>query len=225
MGERMSDRVRGVELLRQKAGEEKLVEGWVEGPCALAADLRGLNTLMTDFLDDPRFVHELMEFAVEVGIRFGHAQIEAGADLIGVGDAAASLVGPRLYQDFVINYERKLIQDLQQRGAKVRLHICGNTRRILASMATIRVEQVDLDWMAPLSEAREQMGPEQVLAGNIDPVRVLQNGTPASIGAALDECHQQAGGRYIVSAGCEVPRGTPAVNLQAMVEYARNHVP
>jgi MtaA/CmuA family methyltransferase len=225
VGKRMSDRIRGVELLRKGAGGEKLIEGWVEGPCALAADLRGLNTLMTDFFDDPGFVHSLFEFAVEVGRRFGLAQKDAGADLIGVGDAAASLVGPRLYQDFVVSYERQLVQALQKEGALVRLHICGNTRRIFPAMASVRAEQVDLDWMAPIREAREQMGPAQVLAGNIDPVRVLRNGTPDLIETALSECHRQAGGRYIVSAGCEVPRGTPAINLQAMVEYARNHAP
>ncbi len=222
-GRRMTDRIRGIEQLRRQAGKEKLVEGWVEGPCALAADLRGLNTLMTDFYDDPDFVRNLMEFTLEMGLRFGHAQIKAGADLIGVGDAAASLIGPQLYLDFVVDYEKKLIHGLQQRNAQVRLHICGNTHRIFTGMATVRAQQVDLDWMAPLSEARSQMGPAQVLCGNIDPVRVLQNGIPASIQAALTECHRQAGGRYIVSAGCEVPRGTPPANLHTMVEYARNH--
>jgi MtaA/CmuA family methyltransferase len=225
VGKRMSDRIQGVELLRKSAGRERLIEGWVEGPCALAADLRGLNTLMTDFFDNPKFVHELLEFAVEVGLRFGHAQLDAGADLIGVGDAAASLVGPHLYQDFVVSYERQLVQGLQKKGALVRLHICGNTRRIFSGMASVQAEQVDLDWMAPIREAREQLGPTQVLAGNIDPVRVLRNGTPDSVETALTECHLQAGCRYIVSAGCEVPRGTPPINLQAMVEYAKNHLP
>src|SRR5690349_9967854 len=44
-GGRMHDRVRGVALLRERAGRDLLVEGWVEGPCAEAADLRGINTL------------------------------------------------------------------------------------------------------------------------------------------------------------------------------------
>jgi len=48
-GGRMHDRVQGVALLKQRAGGSLLVEGWVEGPCAEAADLRGINTLMMDF--------------------------------------------------------------------------------------------------------------------------------------------------------------------------------
>src|ERR1035438_1478377 len=108
-GGRMEDRIRGIELLRQRAGDELFVEGWVEGPCAEAADLRGINRLMLDFGDDPQFVHELFGFTVETAIRFADEQIKAGADIIGIGDAAASLVGPRIYKEFVLPWEKKLV--------------------------------------------------------------------------------------------------------------------
>ena len=51
-GKRMSNRLEAVAELRRRVGSDLLVEGWVEGPCAEAADLRGINTLMTDFFDD-----------------------------------------------------------------------------------------------------------------------------------------------------------------------------
>ena len=215
-GGRMHDRVRGVEWLAARVGKEELVEGWVEGPCAEAADLRGINTLMVDFLDDPGFVRDLFEFVVEMALRFARAQWEAGADLIGVGDAAASLVGPAIYQEHVWPYERKLVDGLHAMGAKVRLHICGKTRRIFPGMGRLGCEMVDLDWMAPVGEAREKMGPQQVLAGNVDPVAVLRNGTPAGVAEAIRECRRQAGPRYIAGAGCEVVRDTPAENLRAL---------
>ena len=69
--------------------------------------------------------------------------------------------------------------------------------------------------------AREAMGPDQILLGNIEPVGVLRNGTPEQIEAALEECHKAAGSRYIVSAGCEVPRDTSLMNLEAMRRFAR----
>ena len=65
-GPRMSDRVEAVRLLRQRAGAGRIVEGWVEGPCAMSADLRGVNTLMLDFFDDPGFVRDLFAFTVEM---------------------------------------------------------------------------------------------------------------------------------------------------------------
>lgn len=215
-GGRMHDRVKAAALLKECAGRERIVEGWVEGPCAEAADLRGINTLMTDFIDDPGFVRDLFAFVVEMELAFARAQVEAGADLIGVGDAAASLVGPAIYRDFVWEYERKLVDGIHAMGALVRLHICGRTRRIFEGMGRLGCDIVDLDWMAPAGEARRVMGPGQVLAGNIDPVKTLRDGTPESVRAAMEECRAQAGPRFIASAGCEVVRETPHENLRAM---------
>jgi uroporphyrinogen-III decarboxylase len=65
------------------------------------------------------------------------------------------------------------------------------------------------------------MGEGQVLAGNIDPVKCLRNGTPPNITEAVAACHRAAGGNYIVGAGCEVPRDTSPENLNAMKNYAR----
>jgi len=224
-GRRMHDRVRAAALLKKRVGGQKLIEGWIEGPCAEAADLRGINALMTDFFDDPAFVSDLFDFILEMEIRFARAQVEAGADFIGIGDAAASLVGPQIYEQFVRPYEQKMVDALHAMGTRVRMHICGNTTRILSGIGSLGCEMVDLDWMVPVSKARLEMGPDQVLAGNIDPVAVLNSGTPESVTAAIAECHRQAGARYIVAAGCEIPRGTPEENVMALCDYARSEAP
>ncbi len=213
----MRDRLRGLTLMKRETGAEKIVEGWVEGPCGASADLRGINRLMLDFYDDPAFVRDLFEFVLGLGIRFGRAQVEAGADVIGVGDPAASLVGPRIYEDVVWPYEKRLVDALRAAGARVRLHICGSTRRILDAIARLGCDIVDIDSKVPLPEAREKLGPEQVLLGGIDPVRVLQNGTPEVVVAAVEECLRVAGPNYIIGAGCEVPPDTPPANLRALV--------
>jgi MtaA/CmuA family methyltransferase len=220
-GRRMADRLAAAAHLRQAVGGEMLIEGWIEGPCAEGADLRGLNTLMYDFYDDAAFVRDLFEFATELGLAFARSQIAAGADIIGVGDAAASLVGPQIYGEFVWPYEKRLVDGIHAAGGRVRLHICGDTRPNLAAMGRLGAEIVDLDFMVPLDDARRAMGPGQVLLGNINPVRVLRGGTPEGVRAALAECHRQAGPRYILGAGCEVPRDTPPENFLAMAEYAR----
>ena len=99
----------------------------------------------------------------------------------------------------------------------------GHTAPILARMGEMGCEIVDLDSPGPMAQGRGEMGPKQILLGNIDPVRVLRNGTPESVYEAVAECHRGAGGRFIVGAGCEVPRDTPAENVRAMARYAREH--
>ncbi len=213
---RMADRVQAAALFHEKVQGQLAIEGWIEGPCAEAADLRGINRLMLDFYDDPAFVRDLFEFALEMGLRFAKAQVEAGIDLIGVGDAAASLVGPQIHEEFVLPYEQRLVDGLHAMGTKVRLHICGNTGRILAGMGRLKCAMLDIDWMVPLAKVRQVMGPDQVLAGNIDPVKTLRNGDPALVSAAIAACYREAGPRYIIAAGCEVPRDTPADNVRAL---------
>jgi MtaA/CmuA family methyltransferase len=220
---RMLDRVNGVRLLRERMGRGHVIEGWVEGPCAMAADLRGLNALMLDFFDDPVFVRDLFVFCVEMEMETARAQIAAGADLMGIGDAAASLVGPRLYYEFVQPLECEMVRRVHEAGVRVRLHICGKTGKLYRGMAATGADMIDLDFPAPIDAARAEMGPGQVLSGNVDPVRLMRDGTPAQVENAFAECHRAAGARYIVAAGCEVPVGTPDANLKAALHYARTH--
>ena len=220
---RMRDRIEAVRLLAERSGATRIVEGWVEGPCAMSADLRGLNTLMLDFFDDPPFVEALFEFTLRMEVEFARAQVAAGATLIGVGDAAASLIGPKLYTRFVLSSERRLITAIRSLGVPVRLHICGNTKRIVEGMGQTGADIIDLDSPTPVGHARRAMRETQVLLGNIDPVRDLRDGTPASVEAALAKCFEQAGAAYICGAGCEVPRCTPHANVEAMARFARSH--
>jgi len=224
-GGRMHNGIEALALYKERVGTGKIIEGWVEGPVAEAADLRGINALMTDFIDDPQFVRDLFEFVLAMELRFAREQVAAGADIVGIGDAAASLLGPGLYHEFAWPYEKLLVDGIHSFGAKVRLHICGNTRRILDGMAKLGCDIVDLDSLSPLGEARAQMGPDQVLLGNLNPVTALRNSTPEAITAAIAECHRQAGPRYIVGVGCEIPRDTPPENVRALCQYAHQHQP
>ena len=164
-GGRMHAAVLALELMKSRVGDEKALMGWVEGPCAEAADLRGINTLMLDFFDDPAFVRELFEFVVEMELKYAKAQIDAGADLIGIGDAAASLIGPKLYEEFVWPYEKRLVDGLHAMGTRVRLHICGNTCRILDGMGRLGCEIVDLDYPVPVADGAAGDGSGSDFAG------------------------------------------------------------
>jgi len=224
-GGRMHNAIKALALFKERVGKDKVIEGWVEGPMAEAADLRGINTVMLDFFDDPNFVRDLFAFVIEMELRFAREQVKAGAEVIGIGDAAASLVGPQIYNEFIWPYEKKLVDGIHGLGAKTRMHICGNTRPLLTSLGKLGCAIVDLDYLSPMGEGRQKMGPSQVLLGNINPVVVLRNGTPEQVTAAVSECHRQTGSRFVVGAGCEVPRDTPEENLRALCSYAHNHRP
>lgn len=219
-GGRMHDRVKAADLFRQRVGGEQPIGGWIEGPMAEAVDLRGMNELMLDLVDDPAFVADLMDFVAEMEISFARAQVEAGVDIMGMGDAAASLISEAMYRQFVLPRARRIVRAIHEMGAKVRLHVCGNTTHLLDAFRETGVDQVDIDYPVDLRLARQRLGPDMVMLGNFDPVRVLRNGRPEDVFRACEECHHICGDRYILGAGCEVPRDTPEANVRAMIEYA-----
>src|SRR6185369_6325637 len=148
------------------------------------------------------------EFVVAMELRFARAQIEAGADSIGIGDAAASLLGPQLYEEFVWPYEKKLVDGIRAMGARVRLHICGNITPLLKKIGELHCDIVDLDSMVSIAHARSVMGPRQVILGNANPVTIIRGGAPPDIYQALKSCANEADRNYIIGAGCEVPGDT-----------------
>jgi uroporphyrinogen decarboxylase len=212
---RTADRIEAVRLLARQIGDTHSVMGWVEGPIAEYSDLRGVQETMIDLIDAPDAFNHAAEVLVECAAEFGRAQIEAGADFIGVGDAAASLVGPEIYREHVLPWQRRLIAAIHDAGGKVKLHVCGNIASILPHMATTGADVIDVDWMVPLAAARAAVGPLVTLCGNFNPVDVLLHGSPESVAAAARDCLAQAGDRFILQPGCEVPPGTPRENLQA----------
>ncbi len=220
-GGRMHDRVKEAALLKEKAGDDLMVEGWIEGPCCMAANLRGINTLMLDFYDDPEFVEDLLAFAVEVVIAFARAQRDAGIDLMGVGDAPASLIGRPLFENVIAPWHKKLVQGLRAMGLKTRSHICGNTSKICEVRGSLGYDIVDIDSNVAPELARQKMGPDQIILGNVPTVAVMEKGTPEDVRAASEACHRALGSRFILGAGCEIPRTTPIANMEALCEYAR----
>lgn len=218
-GSRMRDRVDAIRLFHERAGGTVPIQGWVEGALAEAADLRGVSALMYDLYDRPEWVDELLERLVEVEIAFALAQVEAGATIIGLGDAIASQVGPRAYRRFALPYEQRIFAAIRDAGAMPRLHICGDTTRIVKDMAQSGAQIIDLDWQVDIAQARatvDAIDPTIALCGNVDPVAVIMDGSPNTITAAVLACRDAGGTNWLAAPGCEVPRGTPPENLLAL---------
>ena len=213
--ERPRDRLLAIQEYRRRVGGHYPICGWVEGAAAEAADLRGVSQFLEDTALEPEAAHELLEVCTEAAIRFAVAQVEAGADFVGIGDAVASLLSPRAYRAYALPYEQRIIRAVHDAGGRVKLHICGNTSRHLPDMATTGADIIDLDWMVDLAEGVRILGGAAAVSGNMDPVAVMRDGAPEEVAAAVRSCLAVGGERLIVSAGCEIPADTPHENLLA----------
>lgn len=217
-GKRMSDRLHAIRLFKERAGETYPILGWVEGAFAEVCDLHGITESMQDLVDQPEFLHDLLEICTEQAILFAKAQIEAGADFIGVGDAAASLIGPRSYKKFVLPYEQRIIQAIHALGAKAKLHICGNTSSLLRLFPETGADIIDIDYPVNFSDAVEALSPSIAANGNFEPSGILLQGSVEDVNQAVRYCVSVSNKNTFISAGCEVPRDTPPENLRAVSE-------
>ncbi|MHB1455440.1 MAG: uroporphyrinogen decarboxylase family protein [Armatimonadota bacterium] len=208
---RMRDRVDGVRMMAESAGSECAVLGWVEMPYAEASALTGVADFMLLALEKPELAHEILRWITDIEIDFALAQIDAGADMIGAGDAAASLISPAMYSEFALPYEQMVADTIHNAGKPVKLHICGNTRNHLPFMAQCGADLYNVDHMVPFIEARDvYLNVGACFKGNMDPVTDILDSTP-------EQCEHRAheliclaeGSRYMLSAGCEIPKDTP----------------
>jgi MtaA/CmuA family methyltransferase len=213
--ERTKQRIESVRKMAAHVGQTHSVLGWVEGPIAEYGDLRGVESTMMDLIDKPEMFVEAGEIIIQNAIAFAVAQVKAGADMIGIGDAAASLITPDMYTELVLPLEQKLIEAIHEAGAAVKLHICGNISNIVQFMPDSGADIIDVDWMVPLAKARELVGPEVTLCGNFNPAGVLFEGAPEDVAETAMECLKTVPDKFILMPGCEVPPATPEENIRA----------
>jgi len=226
-GGRMHDRIKGIEIMYEHVLGEISIVGWIEGPLALAAELRGINNIMLDMLNDTLFVEDLLDFCTEVAICYASPQIEAGADTIGMSDAAASMMGPKFYERFLYPRQKRVLTAIKEKHPETitRLHMCGNTDVLIPKMRELPVDIYELDFPADLSNARAILGSDKLISGNVSTVYDLLKYTPERVYESARRCHQACGKMHIVNSGCEVSPLTPPDNLKALIRYAKENKP
>lgn len=221
---RLIDKIDGIRKLKEHYGNEKVVSGWIESPLQSAAMLYNLNDFMIDLFEEPEFIEELLDFTAELGIQFALEQVKAGADIIGIGDATASMVSPSLYEELVFPFTQKVVDGIRERSdVKLKYHICGNAEHVLPFVKRIGFDLVNIDYKVSVEKAYEVLGDSICIKGNIDPVSMLKDGSVEDIKQEVNRLLDLKIPRYIISAGCEVARDTPVENLKALAEASKEY--
>ncbi len=214
--ERTLDRIKGAELFQKELKGAVPMIGWIEGPLAEACDLAGISNMLMYLMTDPDFSNILMDKCVITAKDFAKAQIEAGCQIIGIGDAICSQIDAFTYDNFVKERHGDIINFIHECGAKVKLHICGNITHLLPSISKLGVDILDLDYQIDMDIAYDVLGPEVIRCGNIDPVLVEERSSDEIFEATKILVEKEKGRKFILSAGCEITVNTLHENLMAM---------
>jgi uroporphyrinogen decarboxylase len=221
---RMPELLKAARILRREVGDEVLVVGCVLGPMTVAMQLLGAEKALYLAIDHPERFASLLDFAAEIAIRFGTAQIEAGAHLPIVFNPSASpaVIPPQFFREFELPRLQKLFAALKEAGSAASwLHIAGPVVPILPLYPQCGVDIANFDYCVSALEAQHVLQ-HTCLDGNIKPLSFVE-ATPEMIAeesSRLLNVFASRGG-FILSSGCEIPPEAKPENVTAMVSAAR----
>ena len=116
----------------------------------------------------PELYAQLMEKITEMDRQYLNAQIAAGAQAIQIFDTWGGIVSPLDYETYILPYTKKLIDGLDRKGIPV-IHFVKGSGTMLGSVKKAGSDVVGLDWHIGLGKARDILGPEIAVQGNLDP--------------------------------------------------------
>jgi uroporphyrinogen decarboxylase len=220
---RMPELLKAAGILRREVGDDILVVGCVLGPMTLAVQLMGAETALYLAIDDPEHFERLLDFAADVAIRFGKAQLEAGAHLPIVFDPSSSpdFIPAAFYRELVLPRVKRVFSALKQAGCEINwLHTAGPVETSLSYYPSAGVNLANIDYCVSLSNAVETL-PNTCLNGNIKPLSFVDGNSEeiaATAGGILNAMADRGG--FILSSGCEIPPESKPENIVAMVSAA-----
>ncbi len=212
-------------LVAQAIGDDVVVTTTAWGPFTLAGQIYGVEDFMRSTYKKKTQVHKTLDFATRLLKAFYRPLVEEKViPLMSIADPTASgdLISARVFRTFSQPYLQDLIRWGHDHDVATWLHICGDTTDKLDDIAATDADCFSLDYKVNLATAKERLASRMCIAGNVNPVAVLDQGTPDDVRASSQACLDAAaaGGGFILTSGCDIPPTVPEENLLAMLELA-----
>jgi len=210
-----------------KYGHEVGVSLSTPGPITAASSLYPIDKLLRASRKKPEKVHELLRFTTDA-IKLLAKEFMDGGVGISLCDPVASgtIMNEKSYREFVLPYTQEIIQFIHDYGKSVTYHVCGNTTALTEVMVETGCNVLSIDNRVNLEDTKKRVGDKVAIIGNVDPVTVMMQGTPANVDAAVKECFRQGWDnprKYMISTGCGIPIDSPVENIDAFMAAARKY--
>ncbi|MCK5758536.1 MAG: uroporphyrinogen decarboxylase family protein [Clostridiales bacterium] len=223
---RMPMFLNAVQRINEKVGNEVIVNGTIVGPFTLASIMRGFENFVMDLVMEPDFAFRLMEFANKVSLSFAESFIKRGVGLsINESWIAPPLLSPAFYADNVVEYEKKLIQEIKKLGQKnVALISGGNTTDILDDMITTGTSLLLADSECDRLYYKKTCAKNNILMRASIASIVVENGDATEMEKAahevIEDCRDYSG--FIFGCGI-VSYDTLPENVLKLKDIVRNY--
>nr|WP_317449975.1 uroporphyrinogen decarboxylase family protein [uncultured Sellimonas sp.] len=212
-----------VRYVQDELADEVFTGVGLMGPFTTAANLAGTEVVLKAMRKDPKNLHKLLDFAADATIEVGRKFVENQMG-IGLAEPTASLLSPKQFREFVIPYYKKVMDTWKSWGSRGSgFHICGDTSRLLETFPEMGIRGVSIDSAVDIAFAKEKIGTQLSIMGNVSPIEILQ-GTPESIASAVKDCFAKCWDNpcgFTIAPGCDIPVQTSLENIDAYMAAAR----
>ena len=116
----------------------------------------------------PDTYHALMEKVTMMDMEYLNAQIKAGAQAIQIFDTWGGILSPTDYEKYALPYTTKLINGLNRTQTPI-IHFVKGAATMLQTVQQAGADVMGLDWHVNLGTARDTLGPQTAVQGNLDP--------------------------------------------------------
>lgn len=173
--------------------------------------------------EDTQLWNDIMSRLVQHSITFISAQLAHGAEAFQVFDSWAGALSRHDYDTFVKPHTTAVFSELARRHPGVKgIHFGIGCDHLLESMNSVGNAVIGLDWRTPIREARQRLGADTVVQGNLDPALVLA-GTDIALAGTREVLADNAGHPgHIFNLGHGVQPDTNPDVLHAVVDFVHS---
>lgn len=214
---------RAMKRVKEAVGDTTALYGLITGPFTLASHLRGSDIFM-DMFDDDEYVHNLLDWCVNIANTMTDAFVDAGMDVIAVVDPLISQISTDHFEEFMMEPFKKVFAHIHEKGAHSSFFVCGDATRNIAVMCQTGCESISVDENVNLIEAKKITDEYNVvIGGNIPLTTTMLHGTQQDnmkwVIDTLDAIEDKK--NLIIAPGCDMPFAVPIENTIGVVQAIR----
>jgi uroporphyrinogen decarboxylase len=199
--------------------------------------LRGMDTLLMDFMTDKEFAHALLGKVTEIQkLKYGRFLDKAGKylDVVRVSDDLGMQTGPlmssQLYREMIKPYHKDYFCFIKGKtDAKLLLHCCGSVSTLIDDFIDVGVDILNPLQVSAANmdcpDLKRKFGDRLSFWGAIDTQQILPYGSPEEVREEVRGRIRELGlgGGFIPSAVNSIQHDVPPQNIVAMYEAIKEY--
>ncbi len=192
--------------------------------------LRGMETLFMDMVEAPEFVDELLDAICDYNVTLVQQAVEYEIDGVHFGDDWGAqnglLMGPTLWERFLLPRLARQYEAAKQAGKFVSIHSCGKVQELFPQLIEIGVDCFNpfQPEVMDVYAMKREYGDRLSFWGGMSTQRLLPYGTPDEVRAEVKRMIAEVGkdGGYILAPAHAIPGDARPESIMALIEAAND---